>query len=299
MNKRLDKLFKNSKKMSINNQSKIVIMSDCHRGIGDINDNFKKNKNIYGDALNYYYKNGFTYIELGDGDEMWEIEDYDNIIKENIEVFKIIKKFHDKNRLIMLYGNHDIIKRNQEILEKHFYKYNNVNKEEDLLNNLTTYETLILNYDNKDIFLIHGHQLDIINSSFWKLTRFLIKNAWKKVEKIGIKDITNNIKNNKVENKIERKLKKWSIKNNKIIITGHTHNPIYPEIGDSLYFNDGSCIHPDGITCIEIENGNISLVKWTFAIKDNKIISVEREIIIGNKSIDSFYNNIQKTHTLI
>lgn len=287
--KRINDLFNKSKKISINNQSKIVIMSDCHRGIGDINDNFKKNKNIYGDALNYYYKNGFTYIELGDGDEMWEIEDYDNIIKENIEVFKIIKKFHDNNRLIMLYGNHDIIKRNQEILENHFYKYNNINKEDELLNNLNTYESLILNYNNKDIFLIHGHQLDIINSSFWKLTRFLIKNAWKKIEKTAIKDITNNIKNNKVENKIEKTLKKWSIKNNKIIIVGHTHNPIYPEIGDSLYFNDGSCIHPDGITCIEIENGNISLIKWIFTIKDNKFISVEREIIIGNKNIDSFY----------
>lgn len=294
MTKKINQLFKKSKRISINNQSKIVIMSDCHRGIGDINDNFKRNKNIYGDALNYYYKNNFTYIELGDGDEMWEIEDYNRIIQENIKVFKVIKKFHDNNRLIMLYGNHDIIKRYQEILEKYFYKYNNIKKEEELLNNLTTYESLILNYNDKDIFLIHGHQLDIINSSLWKVTRFLIKNAWKKVEKVGIKDFTNNIKNNKVENKIEKKLKKWSIKNNKIVIAGHTHNPIYPEIGDSLYFNDGSCIHPDGITCIEIENGNISLIKWIYTIKDNKFISVERQIIIGNKSIDSFYNFVTK-----
>jgi len=294
MTKKIDKLFKKSKRISINNQSKIVIMSDCHRGIGDINDNFKKNKNIYGDALNYYYKNNFTYIELGDGDEMWEIQDYDNIIKENIKIFKIIKKFHDNNRLIMLYGNHDIIKRYQEILEKYFYKYNNKNKEEELLNNLTVYESLVLNYNNKDIFLIHGHQLSLMNSSLWKITRSLIKNAWKKLEKIGIKDITNNIKNNKVENYLEKQLKKWSIKNNKIIIAGHTHNPIYPEIGDSLYFNDGSCIHPDGITCIEIENGNISLIKWIYTIKDNKFISVERQVIIGNKSIDSFYNFVTK-----
>ena len=220
---------------------------------------------------------------------MWEIENYDNIIKENIEVFKIIKKFHDNNRLIMLYGNHDIVKRNQEILENHFYKYNNINKEDELLNNLNTYESLILNYNNKDIFLIHGHQLDIINSSFWKLTRFLIKNAWKKVEKIGIKDITNNIKNNKVENKIENKLKKWSIKNNKIIIAGHTHNPIYPEIGDSLYFNDGSCISTDGITCIEIEDGKIDLVKWELKPNQEEIISVKRKILEKKTPTTDFY----------
>lgn len=289
MTKKIDKLFKKSKRISINNKSKIVIMSDCHRGIGDINDNFKKNKNIYGDALNYYYKNNFTYIELGDGDEMWEIQDYDDIIKENIKIFKIIKKFHDKNRLIMIYGNHDIIKREQEILEKHFYKYNNKNKEESLLNNLITYESIILRYNNKDIFLIHGHQLSLMNSSLWKITRSLIKNAWKKLEKIGIKDITNNIKNNKVEKYLEKQLKKWSIKNNKIIITGHTHNPIYPEPGTHLYFNDGSCIHPDGITCIEIENGNISLIKWIFVLKDNKYISVERQIIVGSQLINNFY----------
>ena len=285
---KLDNLFKQSKRISINKKSKIVIMSDCHRGIGDQNDNFKKNKNIHEDALNYYYKNDFTYIELGDGDEMWEISNYDKIIKENIKIFKLIKQFHDKNRLIMLYGNHDIIKKYQDILKTYFYKYNNINKEE-LLNNLITYESLILSYNNKDIFLIHGHQLDIINSIFWKITRFFIKNIWKPIEKISIKEINKNIKNNKVKNKIDKKLKKWSIKNNKIVIAGHTHNPIYPEIGNSLYFNDGSCIHPDGITCIEIENGSISLIKWTYTIKNNKYISIERQIIIGNKSIDSFY----------
>ena len=289
MIKKLDKLFKKSNKIYINNESKIVIMSDCHRGIGNQNDNFKKNKNIYGEALNYYYRSGFTYIELGDGDEMWEIEDYNLIIKENIKIFKVIKKFHDNNRLIMLYGNHDIIKRNIEILEKHFYKYNNINKEESLLKDLITYESLILSYNNQDIFLTHGHQIDIINSTLWYSTRFLIKNIWKHFEKIAIKDLADNIKNNKVENYLEKHLQKWSIKNNKIIIAGHTHNPIYPEPGTHLYFNDGSCVHPDGITCIEIEKGNISLIKWSFVFKDNNHISVERQIIVGNQPINSFY----------
>ena len=42
MSKKLNNLFQNSPKISINDASKIVIMSDCHRGSGDSFDNFLK-----------------------------------------------------------------------------------------------------------------------------------------------------------------------------------------------------------------------------------------------------------------
>ena len=51
--------------------SKFVIMSDCHRGSGKTLEIIFWLK-IYFAALNDYYKKGFTYIELGDGDELWE-----------------------------------------------------------------------------------------------------------------------------------------------------------------------------------------------------------------------------------
>ena len=102
------------------NNTKLVIMSDCHRGIGNNQDNFMKNKDIFETALRYYYTQGFTYIELGDGDEMWEIKNYNDIINKNINTFKLIKKFYTSNRFIMLYGNHDICKKYRHILKKYF-----------------------------------------------------------------------------------------------------------------------------------------------------------------------------------
>ena len=77
MNKKLDKIFENSEKLSIDDNTKLIIMSDCHRGDGNNYDNFLKNRNIFKAALNYYYDKGFTYIELGDGDEMWEVKNYE------------------------------------------------------------------------------------------------------------------------------------------------------------------------------------------------------------------------------
>lgn len=43
MNKKLDKIFEKSKKLVIDDNTKIVIMSDCHRADGNTYDNFIKN----------------------------------------------------------------------------------------------------------------------------------------------------------------------------------------------------------------------------------------------------------------
>ena len=80
MKTKLNKIFKTSKRISIYDNSKIVIMSDCHRGGGNASDNFLKNKSIFLEALDYYYNQGFTYIELGDGDEMWEVKNCKKIV---------------------------------------------------------------------------------------------------------------------------------------------------------------------------------------------------------------------------
>lgn len=292
MNKKLNRIFKNAKRIEIDNNSKIVIMSDCHRGNGTNSDNFIKNENIYTSALNYYYNKGFSYIELGDGDEMWEVKNYQEIIDEHIDSFKILKKFYDSNRLFMIYGNHDKCKTYPHVLQKYFYKYydKNTKKEETLFSNLIVYESLVLDYYNHEIFMLHGHQVDILNNTFWKLSRFLVRHIWKNLEYMGIKDPTSAAKNYNVTKRIEKKFQKWSIKNNKIIISGHTHRPIFPSLGQSLYFNDGSCIHPSGITCLEIEQGKITLVKWVFKVRKDNILTVDRKVLESSESIINFFD---------
>ena len=48
-----------------------------------------------------------------------------------------------------------------------------------------------------------------------------------------------------------------------MIIAGHTHRPHFPQPGNPPYFNDGSCVHPYSITTIEINSGEISIIKWS------------------------------------
>lgn len=290
--KTLDNLFKKSKCIKIDDDSKLVIMSDCHRGFGESADNFRKNKNIYNAALEHYYKNEFTYIELGDGDEMWEVKDYEKIIEEHLESFKRLKKFYGSNRMYMIYGNHDIIKREEKVMKKYFSSYENkeTNQSFELFPDLSVLESLVLQYKDNYIFLIHGHQIDFLNSKLWRLARFFVRYLWRKMENFGFSSSLTVAKNYSVKKRIEKKLHKWSKKNNILLIAGHTHRPIFPKTDEGLYFNDGSCIHPNGITCIEIENGNISLVKWVFDIDDEGQVIIKRYLIDGNESIISFFN---------
>lgn len=290
MNK-LNKLYLKSKRILIDDKSKIVIMSDCHRGTGDSFDNFIHNQNIFNAALIHYYNNGFSYIELGDGDEMWETNNYKDIVREHIDTFRLLKKFHDDNRFYMIYGNHDILKKYKKTLQDNFYTYYNkaTRVNEELLNNLQVYESLILDYKNHDIFLIHGHQVDFFSGTLWRLARFLVRHIWRHLERLGIKDPTSAAKNYNETKRIEKRLKKWSIRNKKIVISGHTHRPIFPTLGESLYFNAGSCIHPNGITALEIENGNITLVKWMFRLEDDKIISVGRVVVEESTPIINYF----------
>ena len=69
---RLTRAFEQAKKITFSKEDKFILFSDCHRGDNSFADDFSRNRNIYFHALNHYYTAGYQYIELGDGDELWE-----------------------------------------------------------------------------------------------------------------------------------------------------------------------------------------------------------------------------------
>ena len=79
-------------------------------------------------------------------------------------------------------------------------------------------------------------------------------------------------------------------KKNHILISGHTHRPIFANPGSSLYFNDGSCIHPGCLTGIEIENNQISLIKWSVCTGKNQNLYVCRHVLEGPQNLEKYVN---------
>ena len=86
--------------------------------------------------------------------------------------------------------------------------------------------------------------------------------------------------------KVERRTKRWIVENKNIFtITGHTHRPRFPEPGEIAYFNDGSCVHPRSITGLEIESGEISLIKWLIATTEDGTLKVVRVLLEGPQKL--------------
>lgn len=279
---RLLKAFKNAPVLLLNSCDRYVIISDCHRGNGSANDNFLKNQNIYSTALQYYYQYGFTYIELGDGDELWENRHMQGILETYSPIFQMLSKFYLSNRLYMLYGNHDMEKKNSGHQKKYYSKYfcYETQSTQELFPGINFYEGIILKSPSRDtsLYLTHGHQVSFLNSTLWRFTRFLVRYFWKPLEHFGISDPTSAAKNHAYKDKAEKRLIKYSYMTKSRLITGHTHRPrLNPS--EPGYMNTGSCVHPGCITCLEIENNTIFLVKWCFSVKKDRTLYVSREIL--------------------
>ncbi len=293
---RLTKAYKEAKRIAFTNADKFILFSDCHRGDSSFADDFANNRNIYFHALQHYFKKDFSYIELGDGDELWENMFFKDIFEANKNVYELLQQYFFENRLHMIYGNHDMIYRNESVLKKNLYEYFDQRKgaKVPLFPNIKFHEAIILqNVDNnnQELFLTHGHQADFMNYIGWKINRFLVRILWKPLQVWGIKDPTSPAKNYIELIKVERRIKKWiASNNNKITITGHTHRPRFPSPTENAlhYFNDGSCVHPRSITGIEIVEGTIALIKWFIDTKEDGTLQIKKEFLEGPCRLEDY-----------
>jgi len=287
----LDNAYKNAKPITINQGSKIIMFSDLHKGDNSYADDFTHNMQIYTHAIRKYYDENYTYIELGDGIELWENYTFEPIYKAHKSTFELLKLFYNDDRLYMLWGNHDMIFGDPLTVEKMLYKVftpKNIQQKERLFD-LEYHESMILQIENTDkkIFLIHGHQADWLNYRFWKVSRFFVRYFWMPLQKwFNVKDPTSPAKNYKNLIKVERKLKDWMLKNNnQMVIAGHTHRPRFPDANELPYFNDGSCVHPNSIIGLEIENLQITMVKWHTAIGSEGNNRVVKTVLAGPEDL--------------
>ena len=263
-NKRLDAAFQTAPTLPIFPSSKYVFMSDCHRGIGNSNDNFLKNQHIYFAALKHYYNEGYTYIELGDGEELWENQDISYVKEIYSNIYWLFSLFAQKNRLYLLFGNHDI--------EKKYYSSSD----------FTFYEGIVLkdSFSPKTFHLTHGHQVELLNSTLWKVARFLVRFLWKPLEQFGISNPTSAAKNYSIKKKAEQRLEEWAKEHKTTIICGHTHRSVL-EKNCPYYCNTGSCVHSRCITCIELKEESLFLVKWSVETKEDLSLFVSRTVLSG------------------
>jgi UDP-2,3-diacylglucosamine pyrophosphatase LpxH len=290
--RRLTEAYSNAKLEYFNNKSKYIFFSDLHRGDDSVSDEFCRNQSLFLHALDYYFNQGYVYVEAGDGDELWEYSKFKHIRLAHSDVFLVIKKFFDDNRLIMLYGNHNIYLKNENFVTKNYYTYYDEYNQDyhELLKGVKPLESLVLkNSDTgQEILVVHGHQGDFLNDQFWMVAMFFLRYFWRFMHVVGFQNPSSPARNMYKRHKIEKNYKKWIEAHKMMLICGHTHRPKFPKSEELPYFNTGCGIHTRGITGIEIVDGKILMIDWRILDDKDGILQIERHVMRGPEPIESF-----------
>ncbi|MCI9378747.1 MAG: hypothetical protein HFI06_09570 [Eubacterium sp.] len=259
--KRIERAVAGSVTLPLDRCSRYVVFGDCHRGTGNMSDNFLRNKHLFAAALEQYAANGFFYLELGDGEELWENRSKDRIKECHSDVYDVFCCLKERGRYCRIYGNHDL----------------------ELKGNLPEGIILKNREGGRDLCIIHGHQADFFNSTCWRLSRFLVRYLWKPLELFGVNDPTSAARNYRKVHKYEKRMVDVAKKKDVYLLAGHSHRPHLMD--GELYVNAGSCVHPQGITAIEIEHMRMSLVKWVMGNKKDGTLYVEKQVLQGEVGI--------------
>ncbi len=248
--RRLTAVWRAASTVLFDDASRIVFFSDCHRGDNSRADAFARNEPLFLGALEYYYDQGYTYVEVGDGDELWQNPRIDDIRRAHPSTFDLLDRFDRAGRLYMLLGNHDLYGRAGHRVEKA---------------GLVADEGLILRHrcTGQQIFAVHGHQADIQSDRLHPVSQFVVRNIWKKILLLRACPPNYERALSRVS-LIEQRVAAWAAHHHQIVICGHTHRPAVPSSPyAAAYFNTGSCVYPGYITGLEIQEGNIMLVRWS------------------------------------
>lgn len=199
--------------------AKYFIFSDAHLGDGGEADDFHENQETLETALDFYKKNDYKLILLGDIEELWQFDLNEIVTRYDENIYKNIRDFKDIN-VYRVFGNHDIDWRTLLDPTK--------NVKPKLL---CATEALKINDSNKNtrILAVHGHQGSTESELFIWSSRYWVR-LYKFVEPVlkwfGIARPPEAPKS-RILDDYEKIFYSWAKENKVIVICGHSHRAMF------------------------------------------------------------------------
>lgn len=249
IHRRLSTLYHSAREVLFDDTSRLVFFSDCHRGDRSQNDAFMVNEPLFVQALTHYLELGFTYFEVGDGDELWQNRRLHDVVRSHRPIFNLLHRFEAQNRLHLILGNHDVAENKRKAAEK---------------DGMRMEDGLILRHrrTNQKLFVLHGHQADFKSDVLSPISRLFVRHIWRHVQQWPVSQWVQEAIPAAKFGGIERRLMAWMRSNDPALICGHTHRSVMAKAGELPYFNTGSWIEPNIATGLEVQDGMIQLVRW-------------------------------------
>lgn len=298
----LDILFDESPIYDLTDGDCWVIFSDLHMGDGGSADDFKSNADIFQKALkDYYLKKKYSLILNGDVEELQRFS-LKKIVKCWQPVYDIFIQFHQKTRLIKTIGNHDLELRvlkekpfDLNLLESFRFKYKEdflfffhghqaskkFQRHNQLIGFTLRYFANPLGIKNYSVSHSSMKQYKIEKrayhySAYRKIVSIIghthrpLFESLHKVERLKYKieqlcreyAVSPENKSEQIRESIKvykKDLKKYYRENVDTNFRNYVYNTIFHI---PCLFNSGCVIGKRGVTCLEIEKGQIQLVHW-------------------------------------
>lgn len=300
--KNLDELFENARSFPIDRNSKVVIFSDLHMGDGSSKDDFLPNSRLFIQSVkDFYMPKGFSMVLNGDVEELQRFS-LKKIAKQWAEVYELFATIGKTHSLIKTVGNHDLtlvsepeqpfeyelheavklVYENNPIFIFHGHqaskKYQRNNR---IIGWTLKYianplriknfsvahdsrkqykiERRVYNYSvfNK-IASVIGHTHRPLFESLSKAERLKYKIEQLCRELVGVKNVEDSVVLKSIK-AYKKELKAIYRRKLPILEIGNLYHSIFHI---PCLFNSGTVIGKRGITCLEIENGSISLIHW-------------------------------------
>lgn len=162
--RRLTCVFEASIAVPFDDESRFVFFGDCHRGDNSCADVFARNEELFLRALRHYHAAGYTYVEVGDGDELYQ-NSLSAVLQAHEQTFDMLRQSDDQGRLHLIAGNHDTTGLRRRFIDKA---------------GILAHEGLLLRHVNsgQQVFVVHGHQADLVSDQFRIPGRFFVRHFW-------------------------------------------------------------------------------------------------------------------------
>jgi UDP-2,3-diacylglucosamine pyrophosphatase LpxH len=220
LDKVLDRARKNTT-IFLKKPYRYVLFSDQHKGSRERADDFKPCEITYLAALDEYNKEGYTLVEMGDVEELWE-NSIPPVMQANSQVFESIARFYP-HRYLRIGGNHDNTWENETSVQQYLTRY---------FPGIRIWPQILFHFEDDlgnwgDILCIHGHQ-GTWDADIFDFFPPLILPYFRRLQNrtgIGRTSPSTDTHSRSIQ---DNQMYTWANRQSKLIlIAGHTHRPIW------------------------------------------------------------------------
>lgn len=202
-----------------------IVFSDLHRGRRNPADAFRFCEETYLAALDYYYRNGYSLVVLGDAEELWEEQDIAAVMQVNAGVFESERRFHPE-RYVRVEGNHDNAWRIEPLVRQHLDPiFPGIQLRRELL-----LQVALEGGRTGEILLVHGHQ-GTLDSDIFDFFPPQVLPLFRDFQNITNLGHTSPSRDACLRGMQDAFLYRWARAHKSLVlVAGHTHRPVWTSL---------------------------------------------------------------------